>query len=213
MNTVHNINIAVLISGSGSNLKALIQAQHSNNLGVAKIVQVISNRANAGGLQHAIDAHISNQVFNLIDFCGGKEYLTPSKRMAYDIHLAHILNDKSINLIVLAGWMHIFSQTFLNTIRVPVINLHPALPGQFIGANAISEAYMAWQLGKIMHTGCMVHEVIESVDAGKVIDTEKVECFKGDTFEDLKQRMHQAEHQLIVRAVKAYSQLLNKSMN
>jgi phosphoribosylglycinamide formyltransferase len=196
--------IVVLISGSGSNLKALIDAHAVGQLGNTKIITVLSNRASAGGLQHASNANIPTDVFNLISFCGGKECVTPDLRQAYDAELALKLNALQADLIVLAGWMHIFSPAFLNAIIPPVINLHPALPGQFAGAHGIEDAYAAWQAGKITHTGCMIHEVIEEIDAGKVIAIANVPCIAGDTLADLKQRMHAAEHQLIVRAVREY---------
>ncbi len=196
--------IVVLISGSGSNLKALIDAQAVSQLGNTNIIAVVSNRASAGGLKHASNAGITTDIFNLNTFCGGKECITPDLRRAYDAELALKLNAFNADLIILAGWMHIFSPVFLNNIISPVINLHPALPGQFAGAYAIDDAYTAWQAGKIMYTGCMIHEVIEEIDAGKVIDTTIVPCIAGDTLDDLKQRIHVAEHILIVRAVREY---------
>jgi formyltetrahydrofolate-dependent phosphoribosylglycinamide formyltransferase len=202
--TQRSCRVAVLISGSGSNLKALIDAQHAAQLGDKSLVAVISNRAQAGGLQHASRANILTEVFNLGAFCGGKEAITPEKRREYDAQLAAKLNALAVDLVVLAGWMHIFSPAFLNAVQMPVINLHPALPGQFAGAHGIDDAYAAWQAGLITHTGCMIHEVIEEIDAGKVIATANVPCIVGDTLEDLKHRMHIAEHQLIVQAVRGY---------
>jgi formyltetrahydrofolate-dependent phosphoribosylglycinamide formyltransferase len=196
--------IVVLISGGGSNLKALIDAQAVGQLGNTEIIAVLSNRTNAGGLKHASNAGIATNIFNLTTFCGGKEQITPDLRRAYDTQLALKLNGFNADLIVLAGWMHIFSADFLNHIIPPVINLHPALPGQFAGAHGIDDAYAAWQAGHITHTGCMIHEVIEEVDAGKVIATEIVPCIAGDTLDDLKQRIHNAEHILIVKAVREY---------
>ena len=198
--------IAVLISGGGSNLQALIDAQAAGDLGVAKIAFVLSNRAAAYGLQRAQQAGIAHESVGLKSFCDGG--VTPAKRTAFDAHLAQLLNAQNLDLIVLAGWMHVFSPAFLNAIRAPVINLHPALPGQFAGAHAIDDAYAAWQAGRITQTGCMVHEVIETIDSGRVIDTQTVPCLMGDTLDDLKQRMHGAEHGLIVRAVRQYCETL-----
>jgi formyltetrahydrofolate-dependent phosphoribosylglycinamide formyltransferase len=148
-------------------------------------------------LAHA--ANIPVHLFSLAAYCNGD--MTPAKRSAYDSELAHTLNALNPDLIVLAGWMHIFSPAFLNTVNAPVINLHPALPGQFAGAHGVEDAYAAWQAGKITHTGCMVHEVIEEIDAGNVIATQVVPCLTGDSLDDLKQRVHKAEHELIIRAV------------
>jgi phosphoribosylglycinamide formyltransferase len=193
-------NIAVLISGAGSNLQALITAERTAQLGAARISTVICNRFKAGGIQLAHAANIPVHLFSLAAFCNGD--ITAEKRRAYDTELALTLNTLQPDLIVLAGWMHIFSPAFLNTVKAPVINLHPALPGQFAGAQGVQDAYAAWQAGQITHTGCMVHEVIEEIDAGEVIATQFVPCLTGDSLDDLKQRMHAAEHELIVRAVR-----------
>jgi formyltetrahydrofolate-dependent phosphoribosylglycinamide formyltransferase len=197
-------NIAVLISGAGSNLQALIHAQAAGTLGEARITHVLSNRFNAGGIQCACVANIPVHLFSLKVFCDGEP--TPAKRQAYDAELAATLNALNVDLVVLAGWMHIFSAAFLSAIKASVINLHPALPGQFAGATAIDDAYAAWQAGRITETGCMVHEVIEAVDAGRVIATQTVPCMAGDRLETLKQRMQLVEHPLIVRAVQHYCQ-------
>ena len=194
--------IAVLISGGGSNLQALIDAQACGELGAGEITFVLSNRAAALGLQRAQQAGIAHQAVSLKTFCEGN--ITPAKRQAFDAALAQQLNALNPDLIVLAGWMHIFSAAFLSAIQAPVINLHPALPGQFAGAHGIADAYAAWQAGQITHTGCMVHEVIVQIDAGRVIDKQTVPCRVGDSLEDLETRMHAAEHGLIVRAVRAY---------
>jgi formyltetrahydrofolate-dependent phosphoribosylglycinamide formyltransferase len=203
-NTIKNTvkNIVVLISGAGSNLQALINAQREAQLCGARISTVVCNRFKAGGIELAHTAKIPVHLFSLAAFCNGDN--TPAKRSAYDTELALMLNTVNPDLIVLAGWMHIFSPAFLNTINAPVINLHPALPGQFAGAHGIEDAYRAWQAGQITHTGCMVHEVIEEIDAGKVIATQIVPCLAGDSLDDLKQRVHAAEHALIVRAVREY---------
>jgi phosphoribosylglycinamide formyltransferase len=201
-------NIAVLISGAGSNLHALIAAQASGQLGAARITSVVCNRFKAEGVQHALAASIPMHLFSLAAFCGGE--ISPSKRSAYDGVLASTLNALNPDLIVLAGWMHIFSPAFLNAVQAPVINLHPALPGQFAGARGVEDAYAAWQAGHITETGCMVHEVIEQIDAGTVLTTQTVPCLAGDSLDDLKLRMQAAEHGLIVRTVQDYCHILSR---
>ncbi len=196
------LNIAVLISGAGSNLQALIAAQSAGLLGPARITHVMSNRFNAGGIQSACAARIPVHLFSLKTFCNGEA--TPDKRRAYDAELAATLNALNVDLIVLAGWMHIFGPAFLSAIQATVINLHPALPGQFAGATAIADAYAAWQAGRITETGCMVHEVIEEVDAGCVFATQSIPCLASDTLLELQTRMRAAEHRLIVRVVRDY---------
>jgi phosphoribosylglycinamide formyltransferase len=94
---------------------------------------------------------------------------------------------------------------------VPVINLHPALPGQFNGAHAIDEAYQAFQEGKIDKTGIMIHYVILEVDMGEPIVTKEIPMRKGETQDDLEQRIHENEWQLIVQGTQKAIDTLWKS--
>ena len=109
----------------------------------------------------------------------------------------------SCEWVVLAGWMHILSTAFLRHFPYRVVNLHPALPGQFPGAHAIEDALAAYKAGKIKFTGCMVHLVPdEAVDAGPVIGTADVLIYPTDTVDALANRMHQAEHALLVQSLR-----------
>ena len=104
--------------------------------------------------------------------------------------------------VVLAGWMHILSAAFLQHFPYRVVNLHPALPGQFPGSHAIADALGAYQQGTIKHTGCMVHLVPdEAVDAGPIIGSVDVPIYPTDTEETLAKRMHQAEHSLLIQSL------------
>ena len=111
------------------------------------------------------------------------------------------------DLIVLAGWMHIFTPVFLERLSlqampVRMINLHPALPGLFPGAHGIRDQYDAFQRGEIMHGGCIVHDVIPELDAGPVIGESIVPIRLEDSYEDFSERLHVAEHKLLVACVK-----------
>ena len=109
------------------------------------------------------------------------------------------------DLVVLAGWMHILSDVFLKEVErenIPVINLHPALPSAFDGANSIQRAFDAFGRGEIEHSGVMVHKVIREVDRGEPILVRAVEIKKEDTLEDFEQRVHQTEWAVIVEATK-----------
>ncbi|KAG1240657.1 hypothetical protein G6F68_017446 [Rhizopus microsporus] len=88
------------------------------------------------------------------------------------------------------------------------MNLHPALPGQFDGAHAIERAFEAYQRGEIEYTGIMVHKVIADVDRGEVILQQKVPIEPTDTLEDLEQRIHTAEHKLIVEGAQIFLEIL-----
>lgn len=188
--------IIVLISGNGSNLQALIDATHSGQITDSEIVLVVSNRQNAYGLERARQAGIETLYFPL------KPYTEAGKsRHNYDADLAARLLPHQPDVIVLAGWMHILSPAFLQHFPQRVINLHPALPGQFAGTNAIERAFAAYQQGEISYSGCMVHYVIPEVDAGAVIAQVVVPFEVGDTLESFEARIHQQEHPLLVEAV------------
>jgi len=183
--------LAVLISGNGSNLQALIDQIDAGHL-AAELSVVISNRADAYGLERAAKAGIPTEVLTVSN---------SGDRSAYDAELAGLVAGYSPDLIVLAGWMLILGPEFLRHFPHKVINLHPALPGLFPGTNAIQRAHAAFQAGAVKHTGVMVHRVVAEVDAGPVIVTEPVPIFPEDSINDLEERIHFVEHNLIVAAV------------
>lgn len=134
-------------------------------------------------------------------------------REDYDREIARIVVEAKPDLVVLAGWMHIMSEAFLDVLigethlegvekvskPIPVINLHPALPGAFDGAHAIERAYGAFQNGEIANTGCMVHKVIKEVDRGEPVVVREVEILKGEPIEEFETRLHKAEWEIIVQ--------------
>lgn len=190
--------IIVMISGEGTNLQVLLDEQAKGEL-KGEIVLVVSNRKDARGLERAQQAGVETLYAPL------KPFLDAGKtRSDYDADLAEKIRACNPDLIVLAGWMHILSPAFLNYFPRQVINLHPALPGQFAGANAIERAYEAFQRGEIKYTGCMVHYVTPEVDVGEVIRQIVVAIQPKDTLEDLQKRMHLNEHYLILKAVKQF---------
>jgi len=187
--------LAVLISGSGSNLQAIIDAITSGKLD-ARIAVVASNRRAAYGLTRAERAGIPTLYFPL------KPYTDAGRpRAEYDADLAARVAAFAPDLVVLAGWMHVLSPAFLDRFPGRVLNLHPALPGQFAGAHAIQRAFEAFQRGEIDHTGVMVHWVVPEVDAGPVVASAEAPIFPGDTLEDLEARIHAVEHRLLVDAI------------
>ena len=133
-----------------------------------------------------------------------KPYRDDAKsREDYDADLAVAISASQPDLIILAGWMHIFSPAFLSHISAPVINLHPALPGTFAGTDAIERAFTAWQSNQITRSGCMVHYVIPEVDAGPVIAQTEVPFSGVDTLESYEARMHASEHRILVDAIRS----------
>ncbi|MCX7669492.1 MAG: phosphoribosylglycinamide formyltransferase [Anaerolineae bacterium] len=187
--------LAVFISGSGTNLQAIMDAVQSGRL-AAQIAVVVSNRRDAYGLVRAERAGIPTLYFPL------KPYRDAGRsRAEYDADLAGRVAAYAPDLIVLAGWMHIFSPAFLARFEGRVLNLHPALPGQFPGTHAISRAYEAYRRGEIERTGVMVHWAVPEVDAGAVIAQTEVPILPTDTLADLEARVHSAEHRLLVEAI------------
>jgi formyltetrahydrofolate-dependent phosphoribosylglycinamide formyltransferase len=162
-----------------------------------EIAVVVSNRKDAYGLQRAEKAGIPTLYFPLKLYSDGGR-----SRAEYDADLAAAVEAYDPDWIVLAGWMHILSAAFLRRFPYRVVNLHPALPGQFPGTHAIAEALAAYKEGKIKHTGCMVHLVPdEAVDSGPIIGTADVAIYPTDTEETLAARMHGAEHTLLVQSL------------
>jgi formyltetrahydrofolate-dependent phosphoribosylglycinamide formyltransferase len=187
--------LVVCISGSGTNLQAILDATASGQLN-ARVVLVVSNRKKAYGLERARKASVETLYAPL------KPYLEEGKtREAYETNLASQVKTYRPDLVVLAGWMHVFSPAFLDVFPMRVINLHPALPGTFPGVNAIARAYEAYQRGEIAHSGCMVHYAIPEVDAGPVITQANVSIEPDDTLETFEDRMHATEHRIIVEAI------------
>lgn len=192
--------VVVLVSGSGSNLQALMNADLE-----MQIVLVVSNRKAAFALERAAAAGIATLYAPL------KPYTDAGRsRAEYDADLAQKINLLEPDLIVLAGWMHVFTPAFLERVRVPVINLHPALPGQFPGSHAIEGAYQAWLEGEITASGCMVHHVTPELDAGEAIATRVVPFIAGDTLEIFAERLHAAEHELIVTATRSVLEIFKQ---
>ena len=205
--TSTTFNITVLISGSGSNLQALIDAcAPGGRLPHGKIIHVISNRKDAYGLERAKKAGIPTSYHNLVAYKKKQpdtEAGVKAARRAYDRDLAQIIltHIPCPDLVVCAGWMHILSGPFISSLKsatVPIINLHPALPGQFNGSNAIGRAWDAFQRGEIVSTGVMIHHVISEVDAGKPIVVKEVEIRQGELESELETRIHEVEWKAIV---------------
>jgi formyltetrahydrofolate-dependent phosphoribosylglycinamide formyltransferase len=181
--------LVVLISGSGSNLQAILDACASRYL-PAQVAAVISNRSEAFGLERARRAGVP---------AIWKPKPKDQERRAYDAELAELAASYQPDWVVLAGWMRILSSAFLERFPGRVINLHPALPGAFPGTDAIQRAFQAYQEGVIQHTGVMVHLVPdEGVDSGPALASESVPIYSGEPLVDLEQRIHAVEHRLLV---------------
>ncbi|MSP11821.1 MAG: phosphoribosylglycinamide formyltransferase [Chloroflexi bacterium] len=185
--------LAVLISGFGSNFQAILDACREGYLPDTEVVVVISNRRDAYGLERARQVGLPAIAMTL------KSYLQAGKsRAEYDLALAQVLQEYRVDWVVLAGWLHVLSPVFLQYYPARVVNIHPALPGQFPGLHAIERAYAAYEQGEIQQTGVMVHLVTEGVDEGPLLAQEVVPFQPGDTLPEVESRIHAVEHRLLV---------------
>ena len=201
----NKLSLVVLISGSGTNLQALIDAtgdgfgpskscaEHERLHIHATIAGVVSSRRDAYGLVRAQQAGIATR--------------TVSPRMGqtredHDRRLRDAVDSFKPDWVVLAGYMRVLSMEFLGAYPGKVINLHPALPGELPGTDAIARAFAEWKLGTRTRSGAMVHLVPdEAVDAGPVLGRFEVPFRDGDTLEAFSIRMHEAERTLLVSVV------------
>lgn len=170
--------IGVLVSGEGSNLQALIDAG-------LPIASVASNRAGARALQRAGEAGIPARVFELERY---------SDRAARDSEMADWLVLRGVDLVVLAGYMHLLTSSFLDRFPDRIVNVHPSLLPAFPGARAIEDALSAG----VETTGVTVHYVDEGLDTGAVIRQERVAVEPRST---LPERIHAVEHRLLPEVV------------
>ncbi len=199
------MRVAVLISGSGSNLQALIDAIESQRLPGVELTLVISNKADAYGLQRALRHKLPTA------------FIPWKQRAEAESRIASILQLFEVDLIVLAGWMRILSADFIGQFPQRIINLHPALlpddggatyttsDGTTIpalrGLHAVQQALDA----RLRVTGSTVHYVIPKGDAGPVLCRTEVAITPDDTEETLQERLKEREHALIVEAVRLYT--------
>ena len=182
-----NKRVAVLVSGGGTNLKALIDARSNGIIKSAKIVLVISNNKNAYALERAKNADILNMVI-------------PNKE---EDRLIEVLKEQKIDIIVLAGYLAILSERFTNTFAGKVINVHPSLIPSFCGKGyyGLKVHEKALEYG-VKITGATVHFVNEIPDGGKIILQKAVEVKEDDTPESLQKRvMEEAEWIILPKAV------------
>ena len=183
-------NIAVLVSGGGTNLQALIDAEKSGIINSGSIKLVVANNANAYALERAKNAGIDTAVV-LKSQCGSQE--------AFEKELIRALEEANTDLIVLAGFMSILSADFTNHFKDKIINVHPSLIPSFCGKGfyglRVHEAALEYG---VKVSGATVHFVNEIPDGGKIIMQKAVEILEGDTPEVLQKRiMEQAEWKIL----------------
>ena len=187
------MKIAVLASGSGTNLQNLIAQLHLDKNCDIEIVVVISDRKNAYALQRAKRAGIPQEIIKSQDF---------KNRIEFDAAIAKKIQDYDIDLIVLAGYMKLFQTPFVRQFQNKIINIHPSLLPAFPGANAIADT-LAYG---VKVSGVTVHFVDEGVDTGPIIAQGAVPVYEDDDEETLHHRIQIEEHKLYPQVIKNYAQ-------
>jgi formyltetrahydrofolate-dependent phosphoribosylglycinamide formyltransferase len=178
---------AVLISGNGSNLQALIDAARAPDY-PAEIVLVISNKSEAYGLKRAEAASIPTLTIN---------HKTFDSREAFDDAMHQALTAHKVEIVCLAGFMRLLSAKFVQAWQGKMLNIHPSYLPAYKGAHAIADAFHAHE----KTTGVTVHFVSEEMDAGEIILQERVEILPNDTLETLSERIHKVEHRIYPQAL------------
>ena len=184
--SVKPLRVAVLVSGSGSNLQVLINAMQAGALPI-EIVGVISNREDAYAITRANDASIPVAVLS---------HVASGKRMGiktFETNASEQLSAWQPDLIVLAGFMRVLSGSFIDNAPAPMINLHPALLPAYKGLDTHQRAIQAGE----RHHGCSIHVVTAELDAGAVLTQALLEVSQKDTADSLQARVQQGEHQLL----------------
>lgn len=181
-------NFAVFVSGSGTNLQAIINKVKEGYIN-ANLELVISDNSEAYALKRAKEAGVEAEVFN------PEEY--KEKKMCEEDMLKR-LAEKNVDFIVLAGYMRVLSSDFVSHYPNKILNIHPALLPSFKGTHGIKDAF---EYG-VKITGPTVHFVTEEVDSGPVILQEAVRVENNDTLESLEEKIHKVEHKIYPEAIK-----------
>ncbi len=182
--------IAVFVSGFGSNLQAIIDYAGSNDLD-GEIALVFSNKSDAHALERAKKHGIKTK------FIDPKKF---ESREQFDLKVIELLKMEKIDLVVLAGYMFLFTTKFINEFKDKILNIHPSLLPSFKGIHGIKDAY---EYG-VKVTGVTVHFVEEDLDSGPIVLQEAVSIEQEDSLESLEEKIHKAEHKIYPEAVKYF---------
>jgi len=185
------MNIAVFVSGNGSNLQALIEAQKKGDLDNGRITLVVSDRPGVLALKRAEEAGIKTFIL---------EPGAYGTREAYDREISRELEKQKTGLIVLAGFMRMLSAYFVKKYEGRILNIHPSLLPAFKGAHAIKDAFSQ----RVKITGVTVHFVTEELDAGPIVLQTEVHVNESDTLDILEGKIHAEEHRLYPEAVRLF---------
>jgi len=189
------MRVVILGSGRGSNAEAILLAQQAGRLGRVEVVQVFSDKPDAGIL--ALGARFGVSA----SFLDAAPFKTKLDGAAEEHYIAAI-NACRADLVVLAGFMRVLKPGFLTAFAGKIINLHPSLLPSFPGLDGIGQA---WRRG-VKIAGCTVHYVTQEVDGGPIIDQAPVRIEEGDTFESFAEKIHAAEHALLPAVIARLSE-------
>ena len=181
------LRIAVLASGKGSNFQNLVNLSRDGILDI-EIIKLITNKTNAECINKAISSKIKYEVINDKDFKTIDEF---------ENQIINALSNNHIELIVLAGWMKILSERFINSFRNRIINIHPSILPSFKGNKSIERAF----INKSLITGCSVHFVDKEVDNGKLIIQAALSIKNNDNLSSLTKKIHDIEHKILPFAI------------
>lgn len=188
-------NIAVFISGGGTNLQAIINATENKEIN-AKIKLVFSNKKNAYGLERAKKANIETLYLNRKNFPKSEEY---------DEEILKVLKEKDIDLIVLAGYLGILTSKIISNYRGRIINIHPSLIPSFCGSGFYGEHVHKAVIKKgVKITGATTHFVDEIIDGGAIIMQDTVPVQINDDYKSIAAKVLEVEHKILVKTVKAF---------
>jgi len=193
------LSVAILISGSGSNMVQLIKSMDDSHPAFPSIV--ISNKPNAAGIKKAQDLGIPTQIIN--------ENFKKSNGLGFEAELTEILNRHEVKIICLAGFMRILSKDFIEVFKGRILNIHPSLLPKYKGLNTHARAIAA----KDKFSGCSVHLVTAELDGGPILAQRKVVIDKTDTAETLSSKVLEEEHLLYPEVLLNFTHHIKGTLN
>jgi phosphoribosylglycinamide formyltransferase-1 len=185
-------NLAILISGRGSNMLNIVDACNNKTLS-SKVKIIISNNKNSTGLTKVKKKGIKTKIIH------------ENQIKKFEKKLSQILFEEKINLICLAGFMRILSEEFLYNWEKKIINIHPSILPAFRGLNAVKQAIEK----KVKYTGCTIHYVDKGIDTGEIIDQRIVKVLKTDNEKKLAKKILKEEHILYIKVIETLEKDIN----
>ena len=177
-------NIAIFISGRGSNLKSLIRYSNKKN-SLIKINLVISDNPYAKGMRYAEKSKIKN-------FC-----IKFKNKLQFETKSLELLKKNQVDILCLAGFMRILSKKFIRKFSNPILNIHPSLLPKYKGLNTHARAIK----NRDKYSGATIHRVSQKVDSGKIIYQKKIKISKTDTVDSLEKKILKIEHEIYPKAI------------